>query len=76
MEPVKTRCIATWWEDKPEADSTTFVPETEEVEVEIHWEGDAFFIDGLRDGLYLSIPLHGIVKPMADGSTPAKGLAR
>lgn len=76
MEPVKTRCIATWWEDKPQADLATFVPETEEVEVEIYWEGDAFFIDGLRDGHYLSIPLYGIVRPMADGSAPATGLAR
>jgi hypothetical protein len=72
IEPIKTKCIATWWDD---TDRETTFPDTEEVEIEIHWEGDSFFIDGLRKGQYLSIPLYGIVKPMADGSAPAKGLA-
>jgi hypothetical protein len=73
VEPQKTKCLATWWED---TDPENEFPDTEEVEIAIHWEGDAFFIDVLRDGHYLAVPLHGIVKPMADATEPAKGLAR
>jgi len=73
IEPEKTKCIATWWDD---SDPQNPAPNTEPVEIEVHWEGDAFFIDGLREGHYLSVPLYGIVKPMADSSAPTKGLAR
>jgi hypothetical protein len=71
MEPEKTKCIATWWE----RDSETEKPETEKTEVEVSFESDAFFIDGLRDGVYLTLPLHAIAQAIADSSKPAKGLA-
>jgi hypothetical protein len=41
FEARTTRCIATWWEDRRGADAS-FSPETEEVEIEVHWEGDCF----------------------------------
>lgn len=75
VEPEKTKCTATWWEDQPEADIRTFIPETEEVEIEVRYEEDCFFIDGLRDGLYLTIPLYAIATSIAVGTEPAKGLA-
>jgi hypothetical protein len=74
FEAKTTRCIATWWEDRRGADAS-FSPETEEVEIEVHWEGDCFYVEGLHGGRYLTMPLHGIAKAMADGSAPAKGLA-
>jgi|GEM_PF-5567311 len=75
VEPEKAKCIATWWEDRPEVELRTFIPDTEEVEIEMRYEEDCFFIDGLRDGLYLTIPLHGFAESMALGTAPAKGLA-
>jgi hypothetical protein len=66
----KTKCIATWWEREVES------PETEDIEVEVSFDADAFFIDGLREGVYLTLPLHAIAQAIADGTKPAKGLAR
>ena len=71
MELPKTKCLGTWWEH----DSETEHPETEKVEVEISFEADAFFIDGLREGVYLTLPLHAVAQAMADATKPAKGLA-
>jgi hypothetical protein len=76
VKPKTTRCVATWWDDNANVDLVTFVPETEEVEIEIYWEGDSFYIEGLRQGQYLTVPLYGFAKPIADGSAPAEGLAR
>lgn len=70
MEQEKTKCVATWWEQ--DADN----PDTEDIEVEIAFEDDAFFIEGLRKGVYLTLPLHTIAQAIADGTRPAKGLAR
>jgi hypothetical protein len=71
MELEKTRCMATWWEGDPETEH----PETEGIEVEISFEADAFYVDGLHEGVYLTLPLHAIAKAIADSTRPAKGLA-
>ncbi|HST68796.1 MAG TPA: hypothetical protein VLI94_03960 [Solirubrobacterales bacterium] len=70
MEQKKTKCIATWWDGEVEN------PETEDIEVEVSFDDDAFFIEGLRQGVYLTLPLHAIAQAIADGTRPAKGLAR
>jgi hypothetical protein len=72
MELEKTKCVATWWEADPEVGE----PETEGVEIYVSFDDDAFYIDGLRDGLYLTLPLHAIAQAMADTTRPAKGMAR
>lgn len=70
-ELEKTRCTGTWWEVTEDE-----VPGTEEIEIAVSFEDDSFYIDGLRDGYYLSIPLHAIAKAIADTTKPAKGLVR
>ncbi len=61
-ELVKTRCEVGWWDDGES------VQDPENVEVEISFEGDTFYIDGLREGKYLSVPLKGVAQAMADAS--------
>jgi hypothetical protein len=74
VEPQKTRCVATWWKDDPDADvrDRTYIPDTEEIEIEVRYEEDTFYIDGLRDGHWLTIPLHAVAKSIADGTVPPK----
>ena len=65
---VKTKCRATFTEDEGED-----ITAGEEIEIEVGFEGDCFFIDGLRDGEYLSLPLHALAQAMADSTRPPAG---
>jgi hypothetical protein len=56
-----------FWEDTKEPE------ESEAVEIEIGFEGDAFFIDGLGEGEYCSLPLHAVAQAIADGTRPVRG---
>ena len=53
---------ATWWED----DGSEHPP-TEDVELKIAFDGDCFYIDGLRDGTYLSLPFKEVAKAIVAG---------
>ena len=63
-ELAKTKCIGQFWNNEGEYE------DPDEVEIEVSYEADAFYIDGLRDGQHLSIPLHAIAQAMADETRP------
>lgn len=58
---AKTKCIARFWEDDE-------FSEPEDIEIEVAFEDQDFFIDGLKEGRYLSIPLHVFAQAMADST--------
>ena len=50
---------AVWYPDDPDTGPS------ESVDLDISFEGDTFYIDGLRDGEYLSLPLGAIAAAIA-----------
>jgi hypothetical protein len=68
-ELVKTKCLAKSWEERDD----DAVPATQDVEIEVSFDDDCFYIDGLREGEYLSLPLHALAQAMADGTRPPAG---
>ena len=67
MVEEKIQLEATWWEDSGDDAEDTYVPPTEKVELRAEFDGETFYIDGLRDGHYLSIDLRDLAKVMAAG---------
>lgn len=59
MGEVKVLAKAMWWEDQSEG------RESETAEIAISFDSEAFYIDGLRDGHYLSLDLSDLAKAIA-----------
>ncbi|MGE5527203.1 MAG: hypothetical protein ACM3Q9_00895 [Methanosarcina sp.] len=67
MVEEKIQLKATWWEDGGEDTDRDSMPATEDVELRAYFDGETFYIDGLRDGHYLSIDLRDLAKVIAAG---------
>jgi hypothetical protein len=63
-ELAKTKCLGRFWDNEGD------YQDPEGVEIEVGYDGETFYIDGLREGKYLSIPLHAIAQAMADETRP------
>jgi hypothetical protein len=63
---TKVPARATWWEGSD--DETDLIPPNEDVELRISFEDEAFYIDGLREGHYLSLPLAAIACAIAENT--------
>jgi hypothetical protein len=62
MPEVKVPAQASWWKDESES------MDSESAEIAISFDSEAFYIDGLRDGHYLSIDLGDLAKAIVANS--------
>jgi hypothetical protein len=61
----KIPITAEWWEES--SDNSEEVPPSYKVELAGEFDGETFYIDGLRDGHYLAIDLRALAGLIAAG---------
>ena len=55
---------ASWWDDEEGAEN----PSHEEFDVKLGYTDDTLYVDNLKDGRYLAIPLKAIGMAIAEGA--------
>ena len=63
MEDTRARIPAIWWDDR-DPDPYATCPSTD-TELVIQYDSETIYIDGLRDGYYLSIDVKDLFAAMA-----------